>query len=207
MFRNERVIRKSARIIADAINDTIRLHNEGLISDEPKINSQLVATIRERINNQKIKGIKWEALDIPDRVRNSLEHQSGADILEVIHIESPNYNVSKGFLVQCKIEKNLDKSEVERLRIQCENMLHLSPYSYVFLYGETEVKIVPALAVYKSKKHPSDLYYRRPASFFELHFESFLGDTEIKSTQISDLKLLLNKYKARNLLYLHATAV
>jgi hypothetical protein len=201
MFRDHAIIRKTAHIIAGAIDETIAAFNDGRIQDETAITDKMTTKIEDRINGFEIKGIKWEAMTL---IPQSQEKKFGADFMGVLKINTPYYQVSKGFLVQAKIENNLNLSVLKR---QCEDMLQISPDSFVFLYSKTGVKIVSAIAVLSSNKHPSELYYRTPSIFFELHFESFIGDRKLSVPHISVLEKIRKEYDAQRLLYLEAHAV
>jgi hypothetical protein len=108
----------------------------------------------------------------------------------VLNIELPELAVSKGFLAQAKLVRNGSSGDLKELREQCKKMLNLSPDSFVFLYGQSGVRVVPAISVVGSKVDPLQLYSRSAQRFFEEHFECFIGDGNIQSATPATLDAL-----------------
>lgn len=211
MIRFPAMIRKTTHIITNAADETTLALRKGRIQDETAFTVSLIRKIEDKINGFGINGIKWEAMTL---IPQSQEKIFGADFLGVLRIKIRDYDLSKGFLVQAKMKKNLNMTV---LREQCEKMLQISPSSFVFIYDEEGVKIYPAISVLNSKKSPSSLFHRTPASFYELHFESFIGDRKLSAPNISVLEgirkeneekldALRREFDAKSILYLEATS-
>jgi hypothetical protein len=106
----------------------------------------------------------------------------------------PDYKVAKGFLAQAKrVEPTtrMSADDVRRMQQQCVNMLRLSPAaSYLFLYARTGITVVPARSVAHATGtfNPHELYGRNIATFFEDHFECFLGDPVFDTPTIDALR-------------------
>jgi len=108
-------------------------------------------------------------------------------------------------LAQAKRAGHLNKKEMDRLRSQCEDMLNLTPESYVFLYKKDGVRVLPAISVVSANVDDlSKLYNRSIQRFFEMHLESFIGDRRLSSASPDQFKVLLEKYSIRHGLYLAA---
>jgi len=211
MIRNPAFIRKTTHIIANAAEETTLIFNQGRIQDETAFTVSLIRKIEDKINGFEINGIKWEAMTL---IPQTQEKIYGADFLGVLRIDTPNYKVSKGFLVQAKMKKNLKMIELKQ---QCDKMLKISPSSFVFVYDDDGIKIYPAISVLNSEKHPSKMFHRTPAGFYKLHFESFVGDRKLSAPNISilekirkeneeELDEIRREHEARSILYLEATS-
>jgi len=202
MLRHYNVIRQSARRIADAIDHTIEGFVDGRIEQEADFTSQMLGRIEEAQDGYQAKGVIWKAKVLTDKGRGAQEKQYGADFMGVLNIDLPDFKVNKGFLAQAKIASRL--TDIVGLHSQCGRMLDLSPDSFVFLYGADGVIVVPAVSVMGANSHPSELYYRSAARFFEEHLESFIGDRNISGPSADTLRDLRERYEARSLLYLQA---
>jgi hypothetical protein len=55
-------------------------------------------------------------------------------------------------------------------------------------------------------RNPHEFYRRRVRTFFELHFESFIGDRALSAPDDKALRALLREVAARDALYLRGTA-
>lgn len=211
MIRNPAMIRKTTHIIASAADETTLAYNKGRVQDETTFTGSLITKIEEKINGLEINQFKWEAMTL---IPQSQEKIYGADFLGVLTVDISDCKLSKGFLVQAKMEKNL---KIKELKEQCDKMLQISPDSFVFVYNEEGVKIYPAISVLNSEKPPLKLFHRTPAGFYELHFESFIGDRKLSAPNISvleeirreneeKLEKVRREFDAKSVLYLKATS-
>lgn len=127
----------------------------------------------------------------------------------MLDISLLDYQVKKGFLAQAKLIEPgqwISKNDFERMQQQCKDMLGISPVSFVFLYSVDEIRVVPALSVISSdRRNPHELYSRSVATFYEEHFECFIGDPRISAPKIEVLHEIRERMNARNALYLRAT--
>ena len=122
----------------------------------------------------------------------------------VLNIALPEFAVSKGFLAQAKLIRKGGSGDLKELRQQCKKMLVLSPDSFVFLYGQDGVRVVPAIAVVGAKVDPVLLYSRSAQRFFEEHFECFIGDGNIKSATPTTLDSMRKRFEARSAIEIRA---
>jgi len=200
------IVRKSARRIADAVDHTVEAWREERMSEEPDFTNRMLGAIEQAMHGFSLKGVSWSARTLTSHMRNAEERRYGADFMGVLSVNLPDYQVNKGFLAQAKRADRLDAREMRRLREQCERMLTLSPDSFVFVYSDTGVYIVPAIAVLAAAPSlpPSELYARSVARFFEEHFESFIGDRAVSSPTPDTLEKLMERFHARRALYIQA---
>ena len=199
-------VRKAAKRIADAIDHSVDALRQGRVEHEPAMTDRMLGAIEESLTDYQHKGIRWTAKTLTDRGQNSQESKYGADFMGVLNIELPDFRVSKGFLAQAKLIRNKSAGNVAQLKKQCEKMLKLSPDSFVFLYGRSGVRVVPALSVIGSNLDPLQLYDRSAQRFFEDHLECFIGDRSIKSASPKTLEAMRVQFKARSAILLKARA-
>lgn len=209
MIRFPSIIR-SARRLAEAADATVETLQDGRIEQEPAYTDRMLGRIEEAMREFRIKGVTWTAKTLTDRGPNAQAKEYGADFVGVLDIELPEYAVKKGFLAQAKIiepGEHVSGQDWERMRLQCDSMLRLSPgASFLFLYLLTGTTVVPAAAVVSSAGpvNPHQFYSRRLARFFEEHFECFIGDRRIHAPAVEALEALRREFFARQLLYLAA---
>jgi hypothetical protein len=199
------IVQSSARLVSEAVQGVVDDYAGGRIREEPDFTSRMLQAIERELNGKTVKGIIWEAVVTTSHGPNTEEKAIGADFMGVLNINLPDYRVSKGFLAQAKLAGSLSGQEMNRLRTQCENMLKLTPESYVFLYAINGVRILPAISVLSARDRDlTELYNRSIQRFFELHFESFIGDRRLSSPSADQLDGLLKKYEVNHILYLAA---
>jgi hypothetical protein len=141
--------------------------------------------------------VQWQVKTLTASGARSQESKFGADFLGVFSVRLPELKVSKGFLGQAKLVKHNAAIDHPRLTHQCEQMLAVSPASFVFLYGEFGVWVVPALSVLHATD-PMQLYSRSAKSFFEEHFKCFIGDQYLSSPTAEALEAALQRGQARS---------
>jgi hypothetical protein len=209
MLKQHAIIRQSAKHLAEAANSTVDALIDGRIEQEPAFTDRMLGRIEHAMSDYEIKGIRWTAKTLTDRSPTAQEKKYGADFMGVLEIDLVDYSVKKGFLSQAKLiepEGRMKKSEFERMQGQCEDMLKLTPHSFVFLYSMRGITVVPAIAVVSSRvSNPHDLYSRTVSRFFEEHFASFIGDRNIHTANAQNLKALMDEYEARASFFLQAT--
>jgi hypothetical protein len=149
-----------AHKLADATNRVVRDYKTEDVVHEKPFSDQLCGRLKETLEGFKTPNIRWQ-IDIASGrtgrarltartlTKTKEEPQFGADLVMALDINTPDYEVKKGFLVQAKrLEKDeyLSTDQHRSLQAQYERMLSLTPSSMVFLYGETGVHVVPAAA-------------------------------------------------------------
>lgn len=207
MLQDYAIIRESAAHLASAAEETVASLRDLRIEQEHHFTDRMLGRIEEAMNNYALKGVKWTAKTLTDKGANAQETKYGADFAGVLDIALPDYSVKKGFLAQSKRAEPgvpLTKSECNRMKGQCDDMLKLSPDSYVFLYSVTGIFVVPAISVLNSNLcDPFELYSRSVARFFEEHFECFIGDRDIATPDPKMLDSLMKRYDARRMIQLN----
>ncbi|MGE4182763.1 MAG: hypothetical protein AB7J34_23300 [Limisphaerales bacterium] len=207
MLPHYHAVRDAAQRIAGAIDHSVEALAQGRVEHEPAMTDRMLGAIEESLVDYQNRGLRWTAKTLTDRGRGSQESKYGADFLGVLSIALPDFTVSKGFLAQAKLVRGNSSGEVKELKRQCEKMLDLSPDSFVFLYGATGVRIVPALSVLAADVDPLKLYSRSAQSFFEAHFECFIGDRSIKSSSPKTLESMRAQFETRRAILLKARPV
>jgi hypothetical protein len=209
MIRDYRAVREIANAIAEEANGVIDAYRRSRITDEPHITDRLMGAIESRVRNlgsgshahlghaEAVQpAVSWEAMTLRSGPYSAAhEKENGADILGVFSADFPNYKISKGFLAQAKRAEpgqTFSRTEWDRLVAQCERMLNITSDAFVVAYSKNAgVRFFSALAVTALREHDMfQLYSMAPRSFFERHFESFLGDRRLDSPKISVLDRL-----------------
>lgn len=204
MIAYYQVVRSAARRIAEAIDHSVEALVEGRVEHEPAMTDRMLAAIELSLKNFSTKGIRWRAKTLTDRGRGSQESRYGADFMGVLDIALPEFSVTKGFLAQAKLVRDGDTGSLNELKRQCEKMLELSPASFVFLYGDEGVRVVPALSVLGAQLGPTELYSRSAQRFFEEHLQCFVGDRKIQAATPAALEELAFVFHARRALLIEA---
>lgn len=199
-------VREAARHIAGAIDHSVAALRDGRVEQEPAMTDRMLGAIEESLTDYRVKGIRWSAKTLTDRGRGAQESEYGADFMGVLNIALPEFTVSKGFLAQAKLVRNDSSGDVKELKRQCDKMLNLSSDSFVFLYGQDGVRVVPAISVLGSSADPLELYSRSAQRFFEEHLQCFIGDRNIQSPTPSTLKAMRDRFEARAALIIQARA-
>jgi hypothetical protein len=207
MIRYRGIIRSAARRLAKAADRATDDLNQRLAEQEPHLTDIMLGRMAESIEGYTAKGVRWTAKTLTDHGPGTQEKQYGADFVGVLEIDIPGYQVRKGFLAQAKLEKfnRMRRRDFHDMVGQCELMLELSPASYVFHYSFKGIRMIPAIAVLAASGpeavfDPDALYSRRISTFYEEHFECFIGDMRISEPSEQTLAQL----RARSLLYLAA---
>ena len=204
MITDYHAVRQAAQHIAGAIDRSVDALREGRVEHEPAMTDRMLGAIEESLRDYQTKGIRWTAKTLTDRGRGSQESRYGADFMGVLNIVLPEFAVSKGFLAQAKLVRNGSSGDIRELRLQCKKMLNLSPDSFVFLYGQEGVRVVPAISVVAANVDPLRLYSRSAQRFFEEHFECFIGDGNIQSSTPKALDDLRERFEARRAIEIRA---
>lgn len=212
-----------------AIQRSVEALREGRVEHEPAMTDRMLGTIEEIVNhashtrdeanravlpsdsdtgqtvgelpdlNEDVR-VRWHAKTLTDRGRGSQESIFGADFAGVLDIQLDDYKVSKGFLAQAKLIRAGGRINRKDLVKQCEQMLGLSPASYVFLYSKRGVRVVPAVAIVGASGYHNDCYDRSAKRFFEEHLACFIGDGALNVAGPEGLESLRERATARSAL-------
>lgn len=210
MFRYTNTVRDVARQIDEAVSLTIQDGQNSLTEQEPAFTERLITRIQDRIDGKIIRGIQWKAKTLTDRGSGAQEKRFGADFLGVLNIDLKDFRVAKGFLAQAKKIRRADPPmptrEYDDMRVQCDKMLKVTPDSFVFLYDNAGVEIVPASSVAAAMRcNPHELYSKTITGFFINYLECFIGDPRIQVPHIEQLELLLKKFEVSHVFALAAS--
>jgi hypothetical protein len=210
MIRAYAMVREAAARIGEAVAGVTGALAEGRIEQEPAFTDRMLGAIEHVMNGFQARGVRWQAKTMTDRGPGAQEKRVGADFAGVFAADLPDFSVRKGFLAQAKlIRPGLPTSTTEhaRLRSQCEQMLSLTPASFVFLYAPYGVSVVPAISIQSSNSlEPYEFYQRGVARFFEEHFESFIGDRRLQAATPTGLASILPDMNPRAVLSLSVGA-
>lgn len=211
MLKEYRILRSAAKVVAEAAERANEALASGRVEQEPQFTDRMLGGIEEALDRYESKGISWRAKTLTDRGPNAQEKKYGADFMGVVSIELPNLKVSKGFLAQAKLHQKgakISRAEYKRMQCQCEDMLNISPDSFVFFYSNEDIRVVPAITIYSCNGvDPYDLYTRSISRFYEEHFSCFIGDMKISAPDIEVLqsKALDMQFYAKKALSIYAS--
>ena len=209
MIRERRLIRDSVKHLVRAAEASVDDLKSGLVEQEPHLTDRMLGRMAQAMEGYKTKGVTWTAKTLTDHGPDTQEKVYGADFVGVLEIDVPGYKVKKGFLAQAKLVNSasgiMRRSEFNRMIGQCEQMLNLSPSSYVFYQSPNGIRVIPAVAVLAASRpevafNTEGFYSRALSAFYEEHFECFIGDRRISEPSEKTLKEL----HARYLLFLAA---
>ena len=183
MKKYDRAFEAAATKLSHAASLTVVDLNAGLLPDEPAFTAALITRFKDAVSGS-FAGISWTAKILSSHGPNTEEGKFGADLLGVLRINFPEYQVAKGFLAQAKKQragKKLSRQEWNRMRNQCLDMLRRTPESFVFVYSEDGVHMVPAIAVVACQQSHDlhDLHPITTGRFYAEHFRCFIGDRRI----------------------------
>jgi len=211
MIQARSILRDVAQRIAHAAEGAMDDLVRSRVEHEPQFTDRMLGRIQQAMSDYESKGVRWTAKTLTSNIRDSQEYRFGADFIGFLDIALPDYSVRKGFLAQAKRltpDDPFRSRDHAKLVGQCEQMLALSPASFVFLYSPTGIRIAPALSVKAaSRQNPHGLYTRAVVSFFELHLSSFVGDSRIYAADIRALEELRDGFAARTAIHLAARHV
>jgi len=154
------------------------------VVEEDDATSVLLERLRNNLSGLSTSGARWDARKVTSRAKGSEESRTGADLLGVFEVNLPEISIRKGFLAQAKLHRGhrVNRGETHRLRQQCEQMLSITPDSFVFLYDKQGVHVLPAV-LYSSGhlglRHVAPWPLSR---FFAAHFACFIGDPRLSGT-------------------------
>jgi hypothetical protein len=180
------MIRSSVRRIAAAADSAVEDLRTDLVEQEHHLTDRLLGRISQAVEGYRVKGVTWKAKTLTDKGPGAQEKQYGADFVGVLEIELPEYKVKKGFLAQSKLTSNgfMNRREFQRMVEQCRQMLELSPDSFIFHQSTDGIRVIPAISVVGASRpevafDPASVYSRKISTFYEEHFECFIGNQRI----------------------------
>jgi hypothetical protein len=213
----DRVAEAVAGLLSKAAEHVAQKLADGDVADEPDFSGQFcgAATAMFDVSSDIVPGVRLSARQLTSRGKGSEEKRYGADIVVALNYELPDYQVSKGMLVQAKMGRDSVRPAArsweadidDRLETQCRNMLAHTPASFVFLYAPGDVTAYPAAQIIASRFDglTSDTTYPLNTLFYDFGI-CWVGDTNIKATDRGSLRNALEEYNARHGLLVQASS-
>lgn len=177
----------------------------------PHARWRVAAAVTEAVDGPAIPSVRFSGRQMRSKGPGAEEGWSGADLLFVLEIRSPDYEIRKGVLVQAKrLERGrrMPAAEHVDLRTQCKHMLDLTPASFVFLYATTGLTVISASAVEASQRrdvHHLSQFHETAPIFFSDFLKCWVGDPRFNATDQGSLAVLRSLANARNAMLLRAT--
>lgn len=182
-------MREAAHAADEAVQAAVDKWQKGGVTDEDDISPYLIARLDARMDGM-IGGLKWNSAVLRHRKGIAAqEKKTGADLLLHVSINTNTVSYSKGVLVQAKKSGYAGTiRDFPRLRKQCDDMLKITPSSFVFNYGEDELRCASATKVAGSKgTNLRSLSSWTSYRFFLEFFRCPVGDGTITSERFDDL--------------------
>lgn len=194
----EAIDRAVARTLADV--------DAGESENEVDMTSRLAARIKDELNAIHAGDVRISAKvrTLQDRGRGAAERRYGADLLVVVRIDTPSTAVTKGVLVQSKRAghegvalRGTERVSIgatqssDRLRTQCAKMKALSAESFVWVYGEQDIRAAKATAVTEVRGNSETVVRSSPLpAFFGEILDCSIGDEALSATDDATLDAL-----------------
>lgn len=164
----------------------------------------MLGEIRSGLRRVHVGGVAWDAAVLR---KQSEESQVGADLIRILEVELPAYQVTKGFLAQAKLIGDCRQVRKPKLPAQCRDMLDLTPGKLCLSLRPGRGANSPALAVLANGGEPRNLHAWSVMEFFFEHFAAcFLGDRRLGrplgrmlSEMADDLDAWRREFRAANL--------
>ncbi len=157
--------------------------------------------------------IRFRARTLRDRGPNAPEREFGADFCGVLDVNLPEFDQTKGFLSQAKWERNgievnrgrwgfagvtfNQNQEFQRLKEQANNMLSVTPDSFVIVYSKDGFVVVPASGV-QGLNQKAQIYGKPVDRFFKEFLMCFIGDPRLTAHDDGTLRRLRDKTESRS---------
>lgn len=189
--------RAAAQEVARAEADT-RAHVGAVSGSEEEFSSVFASKIRERLDNKTISGLHWNVWT--KIVPKKTERIIGADLLISVQINLPNAQISKGILMQAKVNsaKNLGLwvKDPGELADQCDRMRTHTNDSFVITYGNSGTSILKGATVSAVKgKRLSRLHRWGVTEFFHIYFRCDYGDPNMACVSQQDARRMVEELK------------
>lgn len=206
------IVRHFGELVKKAEELTINDIIQGKIETEPSITDRYLAILEYVVNEYGEKeGFRFDASTLGNKGPNTPESLYGADFVGVLNVKLKGYEQTKGFLSQAKKEGNVVRikttsfrttaafshnQEFERLKGQTNNMLQVTPDSFVIVYSKDGFIVVPASSV-NGLSTSANLYAKPAARFFKEFLMCFIGDPKLKAWDTKSLEALRTEYRAK----------
>jgi len=208
MIVSRGIISRIGALVKQAVDRTQQRMIEGDVEDEPTLTGSFVENLRRIFEDVPI----INNYDLRIRVlrgigREAPENKFGADICVIFSVNEDDYELSKGFLMQAKWADRYNinvngfgyhrpsfsmNDEFRRMQGQCNDMLMITPDSFVILYSINGFTIVPASSIsgIRKQKGRIQLYSKHVHDFFKEFIMSFIGDSRLSAPDDDTLEKL-----------------
>lgn len=211
------VIVRFGELIAEAEETIMESITDGRIPDEPAITNRFIQALEMTVNQSgSIQGVQFRARTLTSLGPHAEEKEVGADFVGVLDIQLPGFTVSKGFLCQAKKAgkgMNVDyaprrrdakvgfdrTNELQKLKVQINKMLNISPDSFVVVYTNSGFVFIPALSV-DGIQYINDgnyIYGKNTRLFFQEFLLCFIGDRQLGAYDDKTLTALVKETRSR----------
>jgi hypothetical protein len=158
------------------------------IADEDDFTSRLAEKIEISLNGKLIDGVRFTALTkkLKWRGSHSEEKAAGADLILVLNLKDNEVELSKGYLVQSKMNSapptEIVVSDRARLSHQIDGMLRITSDAYIWAYSDGGVAVAragsfkPALDSGRAREFDVDSF----SGFFAKPLTLELGITKLE---------------------------
>jgi hypothetical protein len=215
------IITGTLRDMLSAVESAERLAVRGLaagtIQTEPTLTDRFLGALQQSISSQglEMRGYRLHLRTLRDRGPHAPERLFGADVVTVFELKTPECGLRKGFLAQAKlagagdvwvdgsrdypvvsVRRSANREErPSDLVPQCGQMLRVSPDSYVFVYTDRGISVIPAntVAHLAADGHRHGIYSMTLRQFFRSFFQSFVGDYRLSAYDDETLRNLQNE--------------
>jgi len=204
MLKDHQAISAISREINASAEDIIGRLGHGTITQEPDLTSQLITSIRIKLNGLLFNNlhVNVDSHVLDDRAPGAEESIYGADLLCTVEINTHGFSARKGFLAQAKLVRRPDlqfeNAQANELSRQCRLMLNHTSEAFVWVYSTTGIFVVPAITAVSVSKRPwsyQDVYYRNLRGFFTLFMSCFVGEERISSAHPTVLHAIKDSTK------------
>jgi hypothetical protein len=194
----ENAIRALARRIANAEAQTRRMvgHVSGR---EEKYTEVLLTNLEHHLHGFSEGGVSWRVITYTTDKQSGQETRTGADLVIAVDVNLDGASVSKGALIQAKVNhsagRGVSVDSRARLRSQCSAMRQHSDRAYVFLYGDQATEVFSANDILTDAPL-ADLHHIGIAEFFEEMMACRAGDDRIVAHNHRDLEQVVGQMEA-----------
>jgi hypothetical protein len=184
-------IRKAASRADRAVNRAMEKYRRGEVTDEDDLTGVLVGNLDTELDGL-IGDLRWSTAILRHRRGVASEERAiGADIVIHVNFETRARKYSKGVLVQAKrVEpgQELSGSGHAELVSQCNDMLRVTPASFVFDYAKGSMRCGPAsrIAGTSNRNLYNECIWTSYRFFLEL-FRCPVGDPRLTSALVREL--------------------
>jgi hypothetical protein len=178
------------------------------IADEDDFTSRLAQNIERSLDDRLIGGVYFTAFTkkLTWRGPKAEERALGADLMLVLRMKADAFDVSKGYLVQAKMNagslSEISVDEPQRLSNQIDAMLKVTSDSYVWAYSDEGIAVARAGSFQAALSARLEKEFEPLAftTFFRAALRSHTGDYKFKARSPTDLAALAEEYRANRFL-------